>query len=82
MSQSLREEAPATRVACGTAVEGKSMTDGLTVHLREKFIRAGVPRPTERRYRGGYRGTHTPHCLETVECPRRFTQLDDADDAV
>ena len=42
MSQSPSEEAPATRDACGTAVEGKSMTDGLTVHLREKFVRTGA----------------------------------------
>jgi hypothetical protein len=42
MNQSLSAEAPATRNACDTAVEGKSMTDGLTIHFQEKFVCAGA----------------------------------------
>lgn len=37
MNQSLSAEAPAARHACDTAIEGKSMTDGLIIHFREKI---------------------------------------------
>jgi hypothetical protein len=54
------------------------MTDGLTpIFRKDSYVLA--PRPTERRYRGGYRRNRThPTAIETMECVRRFTQLDDA----
>jgi hypothetical protein len=52
------------------------MTDGLTVHLREKIRTCWCRGQRKDGIVAGIEGTHTPHCLETVECARRFTQSD------
>ena len=53
--------------ACDTAIEGES-TGALTPPSMAKAVSWQVRKET-----------HTPHCLETMECARRSTQLDGVD---
>ena len=64
MNQSLSAEAPAARHACDT------------VHLRGKFGCAGAAVNGKTISWRARNETRTPYCLETMECARRFTQLD------
>src|SRR6516162_10922101 len=64
MNQSLSAEAPAARHACDT------------VHLRGKFGCAGAAVNGKTISWRARNETRTHYCLETMECARRFTQLD------
>jgi hypothetical protein len=62
INQSLSAEAPAARHACDTAIEGKSMTDGLIIHFREKNVLVAAANGKTVLWRV-WKETHTPQCL-------------------